>query len=121
MTTYTSDIEKITLENNMYRKVVNTGSKLQLVLMTLKPKEEIGAETHTHVDQFFRIEYGIATAIVNGTTYKLKKDHVLIVHAGSKHNIINRSRTKPLKFYTIYCPPNHTKTCRQTSKKNVSC
>lgn len=118
---FVARIEDITVENTAFRKTADTGTHLQLVLMSLAPNEHIGAETHAHVDQFFRIEQGIATAIVDGVIYKLKSDDVLIVHAGSLHNIINRSRTRPLKLYTIYGPPNHTGKCVQKRKQNREC
>lgn len=86
---------------------------MQLVLMSLKPGEAIGAETHPRTDQFFRIESGIATAVINGVSYHLKKDDVIIVHAGALHNIMNRSKVRPLKLYTVYAPPHHPPDTRQ--------
>jgi mannose-6-phosphate isomerase-like protein (cupin superfamily) len=109
MTGYAGHIEKQTLKNNYFRKVMFTGKHAQLVLMCLKPKEEIGNEVHMHVDQFFRIEAGEAKFVLkNG-----KEKHVvgngdaIIVPAGTWHNVINNSKTKKLKLYTIYSPPNH--------------
>ncbi len=100
------DLNKMTLENNNYRKVVNTTKHQQLVLMSLKPKEEIGMEIHKKVDQFIRIEKGTALAIVNDKKYKLKKEFFITIPAGSNHNIINIGRSD-LKLYSIYSPPNH--------------
>ena len=100
------NIEKETLDNNNFRKVLYTGEHLQLVLMTLKPKEEIGMETHKSIDQFFRFESGNGKCIINNTEYVIKDGDSIIIPAGSKHNIINTG-TKPLKMYTIYTPPNH--------------
>lgn len=100
------DLNKMTIENNNYRKVINTTKHQQLVLMSLKPKEEIGMEIHKHVDQFIRIEKGTALAIVNDKKYKLKKEFFITIPAGLNHNIINIGRSD-LKLYSIYSPPNH--------------
>jgi mannose-6-phosphate isomerase-like protein (cupin superfamily) len=108
MTGYVGKIEKDTEKNNYFRKVVFTGKHLQLVLMCLKPKEEIGNEVHKTVDQFFRIEQGKAQFVFKG-----KEKHVVsagdavVVPAGTFHNVINPSATEPLKLYTVYTPPNH--------------
>jgi mannose-6-phosphate isomerase-like protein (cupin superfamily) len=105
---YVGDIEKQTIENNNFRKVLFTGKHEQLVVMSLKPGEEIGDEVHHNVDQFFRIEEGEAKFILNE-----KEEHVVgdgsavIVPAGTYHNVINNSKTKFLKLYTVYSPPNH--------------
>jgi mannose-6-phosphate isomerase-like protein (cupin superfamily) len=104
---YFEDIEKLTKENTFYRKVISTNQHLQLVLMSLKPNEEIGMEVHNTLDQFFRIEDGEGKGIVNGNEVLLKDGSVLIVPAGSEHNIINTSKDKHLKLYSIYAPPNH--------------
>jgi mannose-6-phosphate isomerase-like protein (cupin superfamily) len=101
-----ANIEKETVDNNNFRKVLYTGEKLQLVLMTLKKGEEIGAEVHPTIDQFFRFEEGEGKCVINDNEYNVKADDVIIVPAGSKHNIINTG-DKPLKMYTIYTPPNH--------------
>jgi len=107
MSGFHTNIEKDTLENNYFRKVLFTGVHTQLVLMSLKPMEEIGMETHEDVDQFFRFESGVGKSILNGEEADLKADDVLIVPAGTEHNIINTSETEPLKIYTLYSPPNH--------------
>lgn len=101
-----SNIEKDTLNNTNFRKVLYTGEHMQLVLMTLKPLEEIGIETHPTIDQFFRFESGEGKCIINGNEYSVTDGDAIIIPAGSKHNIIN-SGSKPLKMYTIYTPPNH--------------
>ena len=75
--------------------------------MSLRPREEIGGETHTEGAQFFRFESGAGRVIINKSTYSVKAGDAVIVPAGAKHNIINTSRTKPLKLYTIYAPPHH--------------
>jgi len=114
---YTSNIEKLTTENEDFRRVVYTAKSSQLVLMSLLPGEEIGNEVHT-VDQFFRFEKGQGTAVLNGMpdakgvpaageTHPLSDGTALIVPAGTWHNIINTSKTDRLKLYTLYSPPHH--------------
>ncbi|MDD5182214.1 MAG: cupin domain-containing protein [Candidatus Nanoarchaeia archaeon] len=108
MTGYTGPIEKQTLKNNYFRRVLFTGKHAQLVVMCLQPAEEIGNEVHPNVDQFFRIEEGEAKFVFNGKeTHIVKNGEAAIVPAGTYHNIINTSKTKKLKLYTIYSPPNH--------------
>jgi mannose-6-phosphate isomerase-like protein (cupin superfamily) len=106
MTGYLSDIETLTLENSDYRRVLYTGSHLQLVLMTLKVGQEIGSETHATHDQFFRIEEGHGEIAINGTTRKIKDGDAIIVPAGACHNLMNTGKM-PLRLYTLYSPPNH--------------
>jgi mannose-6-phosphate isomerase-like protein (cupin superfamily) len=108
MTGYVGSIEKLTEENDNFRQVLFTSTHLQLVLMSLKPKEEIGNEMHENVDQFFRIEMGEAKFVFNGKEeHKVGAGDAVIVPAGTHHNVINTSATKVLKLYTIYAPPNH--------------
>jgi mannose-6-phosphate isomerase-like protein (cupin superfamily) len=108
MTGYIGKVEKQTVKNNFYRKVLFTGKHAQLVLMSLNPGEEIGNEVHKKVDQFFRIEKGEAKFVLNGKEKHITKDGSgVIVPAGTFHNVINNSKTKKLKLYTIYSPPNH--------------
>ena len=104
---FKSNIEKDTLKNKNFRKVVYTGQHLQLVLMSLKPKEEIGAEVHAENDQFLRFEGGKGRVIIDKTTYNVKDGDAVIVPAGAKHNVINVSASEDLKLYTIYAPPHH--------------
>lgn len=104
---FKNNIEKLTLENNNFREVLYTALHSQLVLMSLKPKEEIGMETHTDNDQFFRFEAGQGQAIIDGNVYNLANGDAVIVPAGSEHNIINVSETEDLKLYTIYSPAHH--------------
>ena len=104
---YTTNIEKDTLENNNFRKVLYTGKHSQLVLMSLAPKEEIGMEVHEENDQFFRFEKGQGKCVIDGNEYELKDGVAVVVPAGAEHNIINTSTTEELKLYTIYSPPNH--------------
>lgn len=103
---YIDDIEEKTLKNDNFRQVLYTGKYMQLVVMSLKPGEDIGEEVHETVDQFFRIEEGEAKVIIDGKEDALKEDMVAIVPAGSLHNVINTSDVD-LKLYTIYAPPNH--------------
>ncbi|MFA4872361.1 MAG: cupin domain-containing protein [Patescibacteria group bacterium] len=103
---YIANIEKITLENENFRKVLYTAKHSQLVAMSLKPKEEIGEEVHT-LDQFIRIEEGEGLAVLDGVEYAIHDDYAVVVPAGAKHNIINTSSEKPMKLYTLYSPPEH--------------
>ena len=112
------NIGEMTINNNNYRKVISTTTHQQLVLMSLKPKEEIGEEVHHKVDQFIRIEKGTAVAIINNEKIILKKEHFIIIPAGTNHNIINIGRSE-LKLYSIYSPPNHKPgTIQKTKPKN---
>jgi mannose-6-phosphate isomerase-like protein (cupin superfamily) len=105
---YVGPIENQTLANNYFRKVLFTGKYAQLVVMSLKPGEEIGNEVHNKVDQFFRIEQGEAAFVFGGKEKHLvKESEAVIVPAGTYHNVINTSKTEKLKLYTIYSPPNH--------------
>lgn len=103
---YVINIEKAAIENNYFRKVLYTAKNMQLVLMSLKPGEDIGEETH-QLDQFLRIESGEGKAVLNGTEHKISDGFSVLVPAGTKHNLINTSSSKPLKIYTLYAPPNH--------------
>ena len=104
---FSANIEKSTVENSKFRKVLYTGKHSQLVLMCLKPKEEIGMEVHADNDQFFRFEQGKGKCIIDGHEYELKDGSAIVVPAGAKHNILNTSATENLKLYTIYSPPHH--------------
>jgi mannose-6-phosphate isomerase-like protein (cupin superfamily) len=104
---FNANIEKDTLENTNFRKVLYTGKNSQLVLMSLKPKEEIGMEVHSGNDQFFRFEKGSGKCIINSNEYDLKDGVAIVVPAGAQHNIINTSETEDLKLYTIYSPAHH--------------
>lgn len=101
------DIEKETLENSNFRKVLYTGKHSQLVLMSLLPKEEIGMEVHLENDQFFRFEKGEGQCVIDGNVYELRDGAAIVVPAGAQHNIINTSETEDLKMYTIYSPAHH--------------
>ncbi|ETF00398.1 cupin [Advenella kashmirensis W13003] len=103
---FVDDIEELTLNNDLYRKVLYTGKNLQLVLMTLQPGDEIGEEVHEGHDQFFRIEEGEGNVVIDGETHAVSDDDAVIVPAGARHNVIN-SGDHPLRLYTIYGPPEH--------------
>ncbi len=108
MTGFFGPIEQETLKNNYFRQVLFTGKHCQLVVMCLQPGEEIGNEVHANVDQFFRIEEGEAKFVLNGTEeHSVHDNDGVIVPAGAYHNVINTSKTKQLKLYTVYSPPNH--------------
>ena len=104
---FCANIEKDTLENVNFRKVLYTGKHSQLVLMNLKPMEEIGMEVHPDNDQFFRFEKGEGKCIIDGNEYDLKDGVAIIVPSGAQHNVINTSETEDLKMYTIYSPAHH--------------
>ena len=97
----------MTLENNNFRKVLYTLQGMQLVLMSLKPGEEIGAEVHPENDQFFRFESGKWKVLIDESVYEVEDGSVIIVPKGSNHNVINTSDTEELKMYTIYTPAHH--------------
>ena len=108
MTGFVGSIESETLKNTYFRQVLFTGKHAQLVVMCLQPGEQIGKEVHSNVDQFFRIEQGEARFVFNETEEHLVRDaDAIVVPAGTTHNVINTSKTTPLKLYTIYSPPNH--------------
>ena len=103
---YCDNIERVTTENDDFRRVLYTGKHLQLVLMTLRPGEEIGEEVHDDRDQFFRIEEGQGEVRIDGAANKVKDDFAVIVPAGARHNVVNTGDA-PLRFYTLYGPPEH--------------
>jgi mannose-6-phosphate isomerase-like protein (cupin superfamily) len=104
---FNSNIEKDTLENENFRKVLYTGAHSQLVLMSLQPHEEIGMEVHKDNDQFFRIEKGHGMCVIDDHEYTLSDGSAIVVPKGAKHNIINTSDTLDLKLYTLYSPAHH--------------
>ena len=103
---YVDDIEKATLANEDFRRVLYTGKNLQLVLMTLPPGCDIGAEVHEDRDQFFRIEEGEGEIHIDGIANEVADDFAVIVPAGARHNVINTGDA-PLRLYTLYAPPEH--------------
>ena len=102
---FVQNIEKVATKNNDFRRVLYTAKHCQLVVMALKPKEEIGAEVHK-LDQFFRVEEGTGEAVLDGIRTKIQAGFAVLVPAGAKHNIINTGAVA-LKLYTLYAPPNH--------------
>lgn len=103
---FVTDIEAASLENEYFRKVLYTDTRVQLVVMSLKPNEEIGAEVH-ELDQFIRIEAGEGKAVLNGVEHRIKDGSAIVIPQGTLHNIVNTSGDKPMKLYTLYAPPNH--------------
>lgn len=103
---FADNIEKLTEDNDDFRRVLYTGKYLQLVLMAIQPGEEIGEEVHEDRDQFFRIETGEGEVWIDGVSNKVKADDGIVVPAGAKHNVVN-SGSEPLKLYTLYGPPEH--------------
>ena len=106
MNGYVINIEKESEENQNFRKVLYTAKNSQLVVMSLKPAEDIGMEVH-QLDQFIRVEKGEGKAILNGTEHVIGDGYAVVVPAGTEHNIINTSTTLEMKLYTVYSPPNH--------------
>lgn len=103
---FVDDIEKLTKENSDFRRVLYTGKYVQLVLMALQPGEEIGEEVHEDGDQFFRVEDGEGVVVIDGTRHEIEDDDAIVVPAGARHNVINTG-DEPLRFYTLYGPPEH--------------
>ena len=102
---FVQNIEGITVKNKDFRQVIYTAKNCQLVVMALKPGEEIGAEVHKS-DQFFRVEEGSGEAVLDGVRTPIRAGSAVVVPGGMKHNIIDTGSV-PLKLYTIYSPPNH--------------
>jgi mannose-6-phosphate isomerase-like protein (cupin superfamily) len=118
MTGFVDNIETLTTENRDFRRVIYTGHHLQLVLMSLEPGQEIGAEVHEDHDQFFRVESGEGEVVIDETRKKIKDDDAIIVPAGARHNVINTGKA-PLQLYTIYGPPEHHEGTVHPDKEDV--
>ena len=117
---FAANLEEETRKNTDFRRVLYTGKFSQLVLMCLKPKEDIGEEVHNTVDQFFRFEEGEGVVVIDATRHAVKDGSGVIVPSGAKHNVINTSATKNLKLYTIYSPPEHMdKVVRKTKQEAI--
>ena len=116
---FNADIEKDTKANTNFRKVLYTGKHSQLVLMSLKPKEEIGMEVHNENDQFFRFEQGRGIVIIDGNKYEVKDGSAIVVPAGAQHNVVNTSN-EDLKLYTIYSPAHHKDGVVRASKEEAA-
>ena len=104
---YVTNIERDTLENEDFRRVLFTGPNTQLVLMTLQPGEEIGLERHEGRDQFIRVEAGTGVVRLNGVEKRLEGGSAVVIPAGAEHNVVNTSQREPLRLYTLYSPPEH--------------
>ena len=104
---FNANIEELTLENDNFRKVLYTAAHSQLVLMSLKPDEDIGLEVHEDNDQFFRFESGLGRVVIDGNEYEVKDGSAIVVPAGAEHDVINSSSSEALKLYTIYSPAHH--------------
>jgi len=107
MSGYVDNIEEKTKVNSYFRQVLFTGKNCQLVVMSLKPNEDIGMEVHNNVDQFFRFEQGQGKVVIDGQESVVGDGVAVVVPAGAQHNIINTSSSEDLKLYTVYSPPNH--------------
>ncbi len=117
---YKENIEKLTVENNNFRKVLYTGEQMQLVLMSLKPNEDIGFEVHNDNDQFFRFDAGMGKVVINETEYDVTDGDAVIVPKGANHNVINTSNSEDLKFYTIYAPSHHKDAIVRATKQEAT-
>lgn len=116
---FKTNIDKATVENIHFRRVIYTSKHSQLVLMSLKPNEEIGTETHADNDQFFRIEAGHGKCVIDGNEYEINAGDAIVIPAGAKHNIINTDNDAGLKMYTIYSPAHHKDGITRTTKKEA--
>ena len=116
---FSANIEKDTLENSNFRKVLYTGKHSQLVLMSLKPNEEIGMEVHPDNDQFLRFEKGQGKCTIDGNEYELEDGTAIVVPAGARHNITNTSSSEELKLYTIYSPAHHKDAIVRSTKEEA--
>lgn len=107
MAGFSINIEEKTLSNENFREVLYTTARTQVVVMTLQAGEEIGQEKHEGHDQFIRVEAGTGVAILGGEEHRLEDGVAVVIPAGTEHNVINTSRTEPMRLYTIYAPPEH--------------
>jgi mannose-6-phosphate isomerase-like protein (cupin superfamily) len=114
---FVTNIERDSLDNQSFRKVLYTDARLQLVVMSLKPGEEIGEEVHG-VDQFIRVEQGAGTAILSGKEYAIEDGTVVVVPGGTTHNIKN-GEAGEMKLYTLYAPPEHKDGAEHRTKKDA--
>jgi len=118
---FVTDIETETVKNTDFRRVLYTGKFSQLVLMCLKPGEEIGAEVHDDIDQFFRFEEGEGAVVIDGVKHAVRDGSAVVVPSGANHNVLNTSKTADLKLYTIYSPPEHQdKVVRKTREEAMA-
>ncbi len=118
---FIGNIEKDTIANTDFRRVLYTGKYCQLVLMSLKPGQEIGEEVHDDVDQFFRFEKGEGMVVIDMVEHKVHDGVAVIVPSGALHNVINTSKKEDLRLYTIYSPPEHQdKVVRHTKAQAIA-
>ncbi len=117
---YLGRLEDVTRKNSDFRRVMYTGRHSQLVLMCLRPGEEIGEETHETVDQFFRIEAGKGIVVIDGKRHAVIDGSGVVVPAGARHNVINTSKKSVLRLYTIYSPPEHQDRVVRHTKADAS-
>jgi mannose-6-phosphate isomerase-like protein (cupin superfamily) len=115
---FVDNIEDETDENSNFRRVLYTGKNMQLVLMALKPGEDIGEEVHQDRDQFFRVEQGSGEVSIDGNTSKISNDTAIVIPAGARHNIMNTS-DRSLKLYTLYAPPEHAEGTVRATKADA--
>lgn len=116
---FKTNIEADTLDNNLFRKVLYTSKYSQLVLMSLKPGEEIGLEIHPDNDQFFRFEGGFGKCLIDGNEYEVKDGDAVVIPAGAEHNVINTSTVDELKMYTLYSPAHHKDGIERSTKEEA--
>ena len=119
MNGYVTNIERETIDNREFRRVLYTGPNIQLVLMALQPGEDIGAEVHEGHDQFIRVEAGTGVVILDGREAPLVEGSAVVIPANVKHNIINTSATELLRLYTLYAPPEHAQGTVHASKRDA--
>ena len=116
---FDGNIEELTLQNSSFRQVLYTATHMQLVLMSLKPNEEIGEEVHNENDQFFRFEAGSGKVVIDGNEHAVTDGSAVIVPAGARHNVINVSDRDHLKLYTIYAPSHHKDGIMRATRKEA--
>ena len=104
---YIAHIERDTLENDNFRRVLYTGPHMQLVLMSIAPGDDIGEEVHADTDQFIRCEEGVGSVVIDGVAHSIEDGGAVVVPSGARHNVINLSQSEPLQLYTLYAPPHH--------------
>ena len=117
---YVTNIERDTLANEDFRRVLFTGPHAQLVLMTLQPREDIGLEKHDGHDQFIRVEAGTGFVLLNGQKSELADGSAVVIPANTEHNIVNTSDAAPMRLYTLYSPPEHPEGTVHRTKKEAS-
>ncbi|MHB1005899.1 MAG: cupin domain-containing protein [Chloroflexota bacterium] len=119
MAGFSINIEQKTAQNDNFRQVLYTAPHSQLVVMALRPGEEIGMETHGDGDQFIRVESGEGEAIMDGQRTTLRDGMAIVIPAGTRHNVVNTSTSKPLRLYTVYSPPEHPDGTVNRTKKDA--